>query len=406
MRGNWAETFWRSVRSDPDAFFLGVATDAFLTLLVLGLLGFFLSRWVRAAHQAVDARDWDEPRKAGEHARMDAILRYARNGLFAGGLLLFLGLLSLRYEVPLLSDMALGVRLWLVTGGVGRIVIIVIAVVAASALLSVARKATRVIAPVSGQRFERQIARAATIRSVVDSGVQVVIMTLLVIFVLSQLGADIAALLAGVGILGLAISFGAQSLVKDLISGFFILMEDQYGVGDVVMVAGLTGLVESIGLRITTLRDVEGRVHIIPNGQIDKATVMSKDWSRAVLDVEVAYRTDLEQALGVVKDEALNFFEDINWHWRILEPPDVLGVEALGASGIALRCLFKTLPKEQWNVAREFRKRIKARFDAEGIEIPFPHLTLYWGHEQRPEPVGQVPPQAPAAGSGALPGPP
>ncbi|MDQ3458610.1 MAG: mechanosensitive ion channel family protein [Deinococcota bacterium] len=385
MNVNWLENIRRVLQNDPTAFLLALASDAFLTLLVLALLGFFLTRWAQGARRALAGRDWDEARREGEQARLAVIYRYLHNTLFAGALLLFLGLFSMRFGVPLLSDMALGVRIWLVTGGAGRIIVIVLAVVAANALLSVARRATGVIAPVSGQRFERQVARAATIRSVVDSTLQVVVSTLLVIFVLSQLGADIAALLAGVGILGLAISFGAQSLVKDLITGFFILMEDQYGVGDVVTVAGLTGLVEAIGLRITTLRDVEGRVHIIPNGQIDKATVMSKDWSRAVMDIEVAYRTDLEQALAVLRDEAERFAEDPNWQWRILEPPEVLGVEMLGASGIALRCLFKTLPKEQWNTAREFRKRIKARFDAENIEIPFPHLTVYWGEGQRPE---------------------
>lgn len=386
MSEAWLREFVGTILNDPETFFWGLVVDVLVVLVLLGLFGWLLSQWTQRSHRAIGGKDWDDARRTGEHARMDVIARYARNTLYASALLLFLGLFGLRYSVPLVSDLALGVRIWLVTGGFGRIVIIVVAVVAANALLKVARKATKVIAPVSGQRFERQVARAATIRTVVDSTLQVAIVTFLVIFALSQLGANIAALLAGVGILGLAISFGAQSLVKDLLSGFFILMEDQYGVGDIVTLAGLTGLVESIGLRITTLRDVEGRVHIIPNGQIDKATVLSKDWSRAVLDIEVAYRTDLEGAIAVLRDEATRFFDDPAWHWRIVEPPEVLGVEALNASGIALRCLFKTLPKEQWNVAREFRKRIKARFDLEEIEIPFPHLTLYWGAEQRPEP--------------------
>ena len=169
-----------------------------------------------------------------------------------------------------------------------------------------------------------------------------------------------------------------------MITGFFILVEDQFGVGDVVTIAGLTGLVEQINLRITTLRDLEGRVHVIPNGQVDKVTVMSKEWSRSVIDVEVAYRTDLDHALRVVRDEAEDFADALGWSWRVMGPPEVLGIEALGASGIVIRVLFKTLPKEQWGVGREFRKRIKARFDREGIDIPFPHTTLYWGAHQKP----------------------
>jgi len=192
-----------------------------------------------------------------------------------------------------------------------------------------------------------------------------------------------------VGVLGLAITFGAPSLVKDVINGFFIIIEDQYGVGDVVTIGGpdgLGGLVESVSLRTTTLRDLEGRVHIIPNGQVNTVTVMSKEWSRAMLDIEVAYKTDLHQAIEVLRDEATQLYEDAEWRWRIMDPPEVLGVERFDSSGIALRLMFKTLPKEQWALAREFRKRIKARFDRDGIEIPFPHVTFYWGEGQAPRP--------------------
>jgi len=127
-------------------------------------------------------------------------------------------------------------------------------------------------------------------------------------------------------------------------------------------------------------------VHIIPNGQVDTVTVMSKEWSRAVLDIEVAYKTDLQQAIDTLRDEATRLYDDAEWRWRIMEPPEVLGVDKFGGSGITLRLMFKTLPKEQWGIAREFRKRIKARFDRDGIEIPFPHVTFYWGEGQMPRP--------------------
>jgi moderate conductance mechanosensitive channel len=383
----WLEGFFARVDEDLGAFLLALGTDALIALVFFAFLWLLIARWIASSHHGIDERElWNEERKASEHERFHAIRRYLRNLSVFAALLLFLSLMALRYEIPLLYEFALSVRTWLVTGGLGSLFLILLAAVAANTLLTIVRRTTRVIAPVSGQRFERQIARATTIRVVIESTLQVVIGVVFVIFALGQLGANIAALLAGVGFLGLAISFGAQSLVKDLISGFFILLEDQYGVDDIVAIGDLGGLVEGINLRITTLRDVEGRVHIIPNGQILQVTVLSKEWSRAVMDIEVAYRTDLEQALGVVRDEALSFYEDESWLWRIIEPPEVLGVEALGASGIVLRTMFKTLPKEQWNVAREFRKRIKARFDSEGIEIPFPHLTFYWGEAQMPTP--------------------
>jgi moderate conductance mechanosensitive channel len=234
-----------------------------------------------------------------------------------------------------------------------------------------------VLTPTTGQRFEREVARAATVRSVTESTLRVILVAVFILYALSELGAPIGTFLAGLGILGLAVSFGAQSLVKDLISGFFILAEDQFGVGDVLRIGDLSGDVENLTLRVTTLRDLDGRVHIIPNGQIDKVTVMSKDWSRALLDVEVAYNADLNKALHVFEDEAAKLYKEVGWSWRMLEPPELLGVQAFMASGINLRLLFKTLPKEQWAVAREFRKRIKERFELEGIEIALPHLKVY-----------------------------
>ena len=188
---------------------------------------------------------------------------------------------------------------------------------------------------------------------------------------------DIGPILAGFGILGLAVSFGAQSLVKDIISGFFILLEDQFAVGDVISVAGTSGVVEKMTLRVVMLRDMKGTVHVVPNSEIKVVSNMTRGWSRAVIDVAVAYDTDLDRALAVVRDEAAAFSDDPVWKPQLDEPLDVPGVESLGESGIVVRVLARTQPGQQWAVAREFRRRIKMRFDRESIEIPFPQRRVH-----------------------------
>ena len=381
----WLTELGTTISVDPLAFTLQVAADAGIALVLFLVLFFIISRWSRSSLRIIKQRElWDDARKEAERTRTVLLRRYLETASAALGVGLFLGLFAFRYNVPVLRGIAAAVRDWLAGGGIGRVMSILVVGLIIWTLLRIVRKTARALTPTEGYRFERQIARAATIRSVVESAARIVLVTLFILFVLGQLGTNITALLAGVSILGLAVSFGAQSLVKDVITGFFILVEDQYGVGDIVTIQGLSGLVESINLRITTLRDIEGKVHIIPNGQVDKVTVMSKEWSRSMIDVEVAYRTNLDHAISVIRDEAADFADALGWSWRVLGQPEVLGVERFGASGVAIRVLFKTLPREQWNVGREFRKRIKARFDKEGIEIPFPHTTIYWGEEQMP----------------------
>lgn len=192
---------------------------------------------------------------------------------------------------------------------------------------------------------------------------------------LGRMGVDLAPLLASAGIVGVALGFGSQTLVKDFLSGIFILIEDQYGVGDIVSLDNETsGTVEAVSLRTTRLRSVDGTVWHVPNGEIRRAGNQSQHWSRALLDVEVAYDTDLEQAKEVLQEVA-----DRAWKAdrAILEQPSVWGVEALGASGITLRIVVKTRPSEQYRVSRMLREQIKTGFDAAGIEIPFPQQTVW-----------------------------
>jgi len=188
---------------------------------------------------------------------------------------------------------------------------------------------------------------------------------------------DIGPLLAGAGILGLAISFGAQSLVKDVISGFFILVENQFAVGDVIEAGGKSGSVERMTLRVVMLRDLRGVLHIIPNGQIGTVSNLTRGWARAVVEVGVAYDVDVDRALGVFNDEAASFGRDPQWSHRLDGAPEVLGVESLADSAVVIRTILRTRPGEQWGAAREFRRRLKSRLDREGIEIPFPQRTVH-----------------------------
>jgi small conductance mechanosensitive channel len=188
---------------------------------------------------------------------------------------------------------------------------------------------------------------------------------------------DIGPILAGFGILGLAVSFGAQSLVKDIIAGFFMLLENQFAVGDVIEVAGKSGTVEKMTLRVVALRDLKGTVHIVPNGEIKVVSNMTRGWSRAVIDIGIAYDADLDTALRVVRDEAARFSEEPEWKSQLDTPLEVPGVESLGDSAVVIRVLARTQPGLQWGVAREFRRRIKMRLDREGLEIPFPQRRVH-----------------------------
>ena len=224
--------------------------------------------------------------------------------------------------------------------------------------------------------------RAKTLGRIVQTGLLGVISTIALMMIIKELGMDIGPIIAGAGIIGLAVGFGAQSLVKDMISGFFILMEDQYRVGDVVQIAGIGGLVEQMSLRSTVLRDLEGKVHYIPNGSVTVATNMTKEWSRAVLEIGVAYKEDVDEVMKVLTEVGEEMLKDGKYSQFILEPLEILGVNDFADSAVIIKLMFKTLPLKQWDVGREFRRRVKKTFDAKGIEIPFPHLTLYMGEAE------------------------
>ena len=188
---------------------------------------------------------------------------------------------------------------------------------------------------------------------------------------------DIGPILAGAGILGLAVSFGAQSLVKDVISGFFVLFENQFAIGDVIEAGGKSGVVEKMTLRVVVLRDLQGAMHIIPNGEIKVVSNLTRGWSRAVVDVGVGYEEDVDRALSVVRDEAARFSTDPEWTPQLDGAVEVPGIESLSDSAVVIRSLIRTQPGSQWNAAREYRRRLKLRFDRENIEIPFPQRRVH-----------------------------
>ncbi len=223
--------------------------------------------------------------------------------------------------------------------------------------------------------------RIATLSQVFRYVTTVLIVIVAGLLVLGELGISIAPLLATAGVAGIAVGFGAQSLVKDYFTGFFLLLENQLRKGDVVEVAGKAGLVEEMTLRYVRLRDYDGTVHYIPHSNITTVTNRSLEFAYAVMDVGIAYRSDIDQALAVMRREATKLREDPEISSRILEDMEIAGVERWDDSAVVLRCRFKVQPLEQWGIRREFLKRLKYAFDRDSIEIPFPHLTLYAGQD-------------------------
>ena len=215
----------------------------------------------------------------------------------------------------------------------------------------------------------RRVQRAQTMGTLLKSIVSGVVVAVVVTMMLSEVGVDIGPIVASAGILGVALGFGAQSLVKDFLSGIFMIFEDQYGVGDVVDVGEATGTVEAVSLRVTRLRDVNGTVWYVRNGEILRVGNMSQNWARTVLDVTVGYGEDLVRVRRVLEEVAHDLWEDEEFEGLVIEQPEVWGVESMSVDGIVVRVTLKTAPMEQWAVARAMRERIKARFEHEGINL-------------------------------------
>jgi small-conductance mechanosensitive channel len=245
----------------------------------------------------------------------------------------------------------------------------------------------------TGSLSVRAAARAQTLGHVLHSIAAFTVWTIATITIHGELGINLGPLIAGAGIAGIALGFGAQSLVKDFLAGIFIIVEDQFGVGDIIDVgelsgAPVTGTVESVSLRATKLRSVNGTVWHVPNGTVVRVGNMSQQWARAVLDVSVAYGSDLELAQTEIKRVADELWHDPAWAGRVLEEPEVWGVEELAADGVTIRLVVKTLPAEQFKLLRELRVRIKQALDAAGVEIPTAQRTV-WVRREGGTPPGE-----------------
>lgn len=275
---------------------------------------------------------------------------------------------------------------WLVTSGLRILLIAVIALVMIKALYRLIDEVEARIAARSGA-FDSALEtgrRLATIKNLLKHLVFIVILGIAAMIILKEIGVDIAPIIAGAGIMGLALSFGAQNLVRDIISGFFMIMEDQVRVGDVAVVNGTGGTVEEINFRTIVLRDLEGTVHVFPNGTVTQLANRSKGWSRYVIDMGVAYKENVDYVMEVMKKLGEEISADKDFGPLILEPLQVLGVDSFGDSSVVIKCMVKTRPLKQWDVGRELRRRIKNRFDELGIEIPFPHMSIYFGEASKP----------------------
>lgn len=277
-----------------------------------------------------------------------------------------------------------------------RILLVVLAGFVAVRFLRVALRRLQEILIRTGERGEvvggATRKRVTTLTGLLLTLGLVVIWVVVAVICLDQLGLDVTPILAGAGILGLAVGFGAQNLVRDLISGFFLVLENQVRVGDVAVVNGTGGLVEAITFRTIVLRDLAGVVHVVPNGAITTLANMTKGWSGYVLDIGVAYKEDTDQVVEIMTRVADELRADPAFAASMLEPIEIFGVDDFKESEVTIKARLKTVPIQQWTVGREYRRRLKKAFDATGIEIPFPQRSLHIGAATGPLEVLLRPP--------------
>jgi moderate conductance mechanosensitive channel len=234
--------------------------------------------------------------------------------------------------------------------------------------------------------------RIGTLNALATNVIRVFVLLIAVVMILGELDLDIAPAIAGLGIVGIAVGFGAQSLVRDYFNGALILVENQFAIGDVIRIAGVSGVVEDFSLRRTTLRDLSGAVHTVPNGEIGVTSNLTRSWARINENVQVAYGTDLDRAIEVINDVGRAMREDPEWGSRVMEPPSVLRVNSLDESGVTLKVTGTVRASEQWAAAGELRRRLLSAFEAAGIEIPFPHRVIVTPASSTGDPGGSTTP--------------
>ena len=267
---------------------------------------------------------------------------------------------------------------WLFTHGLKILIIVLLAYfIRRFAKIFIEKTVRKLVVADHFLSKEAEKKREDTLVRIFASSFYIIIWGTALLMILQEIGVAIAPLLAAAGIVGLAFGFGGQYLIRDLIAGLFIIMENQYRVGDVVCFDGVCGLVEDISLRMTTLRDLDGTVHHVPHGEIKKVSNLSKHFARVNLNIGISYSTDLEKAITVINNVGKELADDPQWKEHILKPPQFLRVDEFGDSAIIIKILGETKPLKQWDVAGELRKRLKIAFDREGIEIPFPQRVIH-----------------------------
>ncbi|WP_332742116.1 mechanosensitive ion channel family protein [Hydrogenophaga sp.] len=277
-------------------------------------------------------------------------------------------------------------RWWVSLGGAATTLLrVTIIMVAAWLLIAVLQRTIRTLRERIASRMDdrESTKRAETLGRVFRYLATVVVSLIAGMLVLAELGVSVAPILGAAGVVGLAVGFGAQSLVKDFFTGFFILLENQIRQGDVVKLGDHAGMVEVVTLRYVQLRDYDGNVHYVPNGHISTVINMTRGFSNAVMDIGVAYRENVDEVMAVMRSVAAELREDPDFLPKIIADLEMAGVESWADSAVIIRCRFRTLPLEQWSVKREYLRRLKAAFDAQGIEIPYPHMTVYAGQDRQ-----------------------
>jgi small-conductance mechanosensitive channel len=362
-----------------------------LLAIVVGLILFyFLRRWASRVVGKLAPKQWQEQMKGTQKVVTWVIIG-------VGGVILALavaGVIVSRYGVDITPALD-AVGGWLLSHGIRILVIIGLAYLFYRIIRALAPPILERLVKVrgTGRRARSEHAkRSQTLSSVVTQATAIFIVVIAIFMILSEVGLDITPLLAGAGVAGIAIGFAAQSFIRDLIGGFLIIFENQYDVGDVIKAADITGIVEEVNLRRTQLRDLDGILHIVPNGEIRVASNYTMMWSRAHLNISVAYKEDLDRVMAVIRRVWEETADDPQWGPQLISrTPWLLRVNEFGDSGIVIKAVGETKPMKQWDVMGELRRRIKRAFDEEGIEIPWPHVKLYMGDK----PAGSEPPPKP-----------
>jgi len=271
-------------------------------------------------------------------------------------------------------------KTWALTTGVKIVLVIIFTLILIKVIKVISNRWSSVFH--KKRTDEEAKKRAETLTSVIQNFLVILVLVIAAITIIGQMGIEIGPLLATAGIAGVAIGLAGQSLIKDIINGFFLLLWDQIRVGDYVQISDKNGTVEMINLKMTILRDFNGNVHYIPNGTIDIVTNMTKDFSRYLFEIGVAYREDVDEVIGIIKEVDSDLRKDPDFKDDILEPIEIFGLDKFADSALIIKARTTTKPIKQWRVAREFNRRLKKKFDEMNIEIPFPHRTVYIGQDK------------------------